>query len=359
MTIVKQWTLLFIILSLLPLIMEKPLSASDEALPAVFNKIKSGEPGQNKLTFHKKIFIGVADGPDEYMLNSPSDVAVDDKGNFFILDNCRIRKFDPQGKFLTAFSQKGEGPGEILNAEKIQTDPRGNVYVFDWEAQRVSKFKNDGTFDDSIRTLFMPKKGVVDSKGNIFIYNLHGDFLLHKLSADGKSKTSFIPAHESKEASFRFHINALGAIAITPDDRIYLLTPFPNTIYICDTSGKVLKKIVNDAFFASPPHISGSGARINQYRPLGIHVLPSGHILARHYRFEIPGNAGEKEINNLFDAIYTDYSYTSVYDPAGKFQSLMKTGGFAENGCTDVKGGLCMIIEDDDGFKVVKYSITF
>jgi DNA-binding beta-propeller fold protein YncE len=70
---------------------------------------------------------------------------VDGQGNIFVADynNQRVQKFDVQGAFITAWTLASD-----LNAtgtpEGIAVDAQGRVYITDYQFGRVEVFSNDG-----------------------------------------------------------------------------------------------------------------------------------------------------------------------------------------------------------------------
>ena len=54
---------------------------------------------------------------------------VDSEENIFVLDggNCRIQKFDREGRFLQSFGRKGQGPGEFEQPRSIYLDKNNRI----------------------------------------------------------------------------------------------------------------------------------------------------------------------------------------------------------------------------------------
>ncbi|MDQ6723597.1 MAG: hypothetical protein M3Z01_04960 [Thermoproteota archaeon] len=80
--------------------------------------------------------------------NSPNGIAIDSSGNLYVsdYDNNRIQKFDSNGTFITKWGSEGSKDGQFLNPQGIATDSSGNVYVSDYDNNRIQKFDSNGTF---------------------------------------------------------------------------------------------------------------------------------------------------------------------------------------------------------------------
>jgi hypothetical protein len=92
------------------------------------------------------------------------DLAVDKRGNLFILDSDRILKYGANGKFIGTIGKKGEGPGEFQQPYKIFIHERGDVYISD-RGRILEVFKNDGKYVKRIILSFM----ISPSTNNFFI----------------------------------------------------------------------------------------------------------------------------------------------------------------------------------------------
>ena len=115
----------------------------------------------------------------------------------FVADSAahRILVFEPGGTFLSAFGQRGTGPGEFNYPTHLATDAKGRLFVTDSMNFRIQIFDADGHYEkeigrlgDSSGCLSRPKGVAVDNQGNIYvvdalfenvqIFNQAGGFLL-------------------------------------------------------------------------------------------------------------------------------------------------------------------------------------
>ena len=69
-------------------------------------------------------------------------MATDKEGNLFVVDsaNCGVYKLDYKKKLLTQWGRLGSGDGEFNHPEAIAVDSKGNVYVMDTGNYRIQKF---------------------------------------------------------------------------------------------------------------------------------------------------------------------------------------------------------------------------
>ena len=78
----------------------------------------------------EELRIGVVDGDPMRQFGSIAGLAVDDSGRIYVLDALahEIRVFDADGRFASAFGQRGSGPGE-LNSPSAVLIGRGDTIL--------------------------------------------------------------------------------------------------------------------------------------------------------------------------------------------------------------------------------------
>jgi hypothetical protein len=80
---------------------------------------------------------------------------VDSEGNIYLIQWASsedyIFKFDPKGNFLTSFSRKGQGPGEIEWGALVRISPKGEIIAKDVAKSKIQVFGQDGKFLREIR----------------------------------------------------------------------------------------------------------------------------------------------------------------------------------------------------------------
>jgi tripartite motif-containing protein 71 len=86
------------------------------------------------------------DGSGPGQFETPTGVAVDEDGNFYVADsgNNRVQKFSSTGNFIRQWGSMGDGL--LRGPNDVALDPQGNLYVVDARNRRVQKFSSTGAF---------------------------------------------------------------------------------------------------------------------------------------------------------------------------------------------------------------------
>ena len=117
-------------------------------------------------------------GKNDDLFHSISSVCEDDDGNFYVLDykKHRVTKFNSKGEKLSAFGNRGEGPGEFKSPSRLSFSPGTGVVVtemmneatiFSKEGKAVKKIN----FAKSLGFLF----NIRFIGGNLFYAEKQGD----------------------------------------------------------------------------------------------------------------------------------------------------------------------------------------
>jgi outer membrane protein assembly factor BamB len=82
-------------------------------------------------------------GPFNGWFAVTTSVAIGPDGNVFVADfyNDRVQKFAPDGTFLTAFGEPGDGPGQFRHAVAVGVADDGTVFVADFLNNRIQKWR--------------------------------------------------------------------------------------------------------------------------------------------------------------------------------------------------------------------------
>lgn len=186
------------------------------------NKESKGE----KLFFQEELSI-------EEGLYDPKSIAVDGKGNIYILDrgDQKIKKYSPNGNLLKSVGGKGEGPGETIHAIEISID-ENQIFVLDFKSKKINIFDLDLKFLKSFKTgLYFPLSFVASNK-KLYLSGIKtlmptkgSREILHVFDFEGKNLGSFAPQHEYPESSKYFLIPpnfAFPSVLFVDDNILYV-----------------------------------------------------------------------------------------------------------------------------------------
>jgi len=88
-------------------------------------------------------------GKSADMFYMPTDVAFAANGDILVCDgygNARIVRFSKDGKYLSEFGERGNGPGQFQLPHNLGIDAAGRIYVIDRDNQRVEVFDANGKY---------------------------------------------------------------------------------------------------------------------------------------------------------------------------------------------------------------------
>lgn len=111
------------------------------------------DDGSPRLELELEQVFGADEAPEEAMLASVRDIAVDDSGRVYILDqgDNRLVAFTSSGEFLWSDGRHGEGPGDIQNPEALVWNGAGRLYVANQDGTRLDTWSTDGRYLDTLR----------------------------------------------------------------------------------------------------------------------------------------------------------------------------------------------------------------
>lgn len=181
-------------------------------------RVRKVTPGGTISTFAgtgKCCFSGDGGPATSAQLRSPDGVAVDTRGNVYIVDrdNFRVRKVNPEGTISTIAGtgvrgSSGDGgpatSAQLYPSAGVAVDGQGNVYIADYFNHRVRKVSAGGTISTFAGTgtngfsgdggpatsavLQLPRGVAADGQGSVYIADT-GNSRVRKVSPGGTITT--------------------------------------------------------------------------------------------------------------------------------------------------------------------------
>jgi hypothetical protein len=212
-----------------------------------------------KLELVKEIPL---DFSEDHFFARPMAITLDDEGNMYVFDGIlkKIFKFDRTFKFVKAFGQTGQGPGEMLGVDmglqKLYFSKDGNLYVGDYGNRKIIVFNKEGEHLRDIR-LASPRRSaflpVVDVNGNYYIL-AHEDAAVEMYDPKGVKLHTFLSkrhynrflVYKPKPPKFPFprlardfwllpnEVNTL--YDVLPGERFIIYITHSSTVYIFKNS---------------------------------------------------------------------------------------------------------------------------
>ena len=142
----------------------------------------------------KPLLYFAKEGSGDGMFHYPYGVAVSDKDEIVVADQCnhRVQVFDSNGTFLRSFGHKGENAGEFkhpfgiaINKDRkifVADSENNRIQIFRWEGRHLGSFGGQGSLDSQ---LFKPWGLSLDSTGNVIVADT-GNKLIKIFTPDGR-----------------------------------------------------------------------------------------------------------------------------------------------------------------------------
>jgi DNA-binding beta-propeller fold protein YncE len=196
-------------------------------------------------------------------------------GSFNPAIGNKVEIYNSQGTYIGAVGEGGRGPGQFDEPSALEISPQtGNLYVGDVYNNRVNQFDSQGNFIRSFangsftpliegRAFFGPSGVTFDKTGNVYVGDFNGDRIL-KYTSDGQQ----IGVIGGTTGTGLGEFQGVAGIRISPvSGNIYVSDQFNNRVQVLDPNGKPL--------FTFGTQGSGNGQFL---QPIGLEVDENENI---------------------------------------------------------------------------------
>ncbi len=207
--------------------------------------------GPSRLVLREDLIIGKEEVPGGYLFAELRSIGVDDEGYIWTLDweDIKMRVFDNTGKLVSTFGNKGQGPEEWENPNRMIVTPEGTGIVMD--LNKLTFYSRDGS---CLRELSTARSNFfrfkVDSNGCVYGDDMDlGSKMVLSLT---KYDQNLNPIFQVAQAEFPFNVGSLDAFTklllchVTGDDRLVWMVNSDYEFHVLSPEGKPLRRITKD-----------------------------------------------------------------------------------------------------------------
>jgi uncharacterized protein YjiK len=179
----------------------------------------------------------------KWYTDNPYDVVLDSDGNLLVSGSGRIKKYAPDGTYISAIENTGSGDFNLDHHFSIAIDNSGNIYACNHDNHNVVKFDSDGNYvtkwgsfgndDDQFQS---PEGIACDSAGNVYVAD-NSNHRISKFSSDG----TFILSWGTQGGGDGHFHNPQG-IAIDASDNVYVVDRHNGRIQVFTSNGTFQNK---------------------------------------------------------------------------------------------------------------------
>jgi YD repeat-containing protein len=283
-------------------------------------------------------------GQEGAQLRGPESDAVDAKGNVWVTDfeNNRIEEFSSAGVLLAAYGSYGSGSGQFIGPWGIAINQTtGNVYVTDQANKRIVELNSSGGF---VRTFGW---GVTDGKEELEVC------------------TSFCQAGIAGSGNGQVNVEA--GVMVDPSGNVWVADFGNNRVQEFDENGKFVRKFgtegAGNGQFKGPVNIAYSSGylfvvdfgnnRVQEISTTGTYVAQFGKAGSGNGEFKNPeGIAASPKAGELY---VTDSANNRVqeFSPSGVMIAKFGTAGSGAGQLSDPTG---VVVSPSGGVYVTDFS---
>jgi len=206
------------------------------------------------VTIIKERQIGELDGPEEFLFDYVSDVAVNSKGDIYVADSRlnEVRKFNKDGEYLLSLGRRGQGPGEFQSVNIVSVNSHDELIAFDAMLRRISIFSDNGeltkTTKELIKDLWIVPFKIFSTDDTYVVFGRLGNSLklFHEFNQDWNITESYIdyePIDNKEFEEIHLLFNPDNCFFQNNGDILYTKYFYDNQILIY--RNRELKKIIS------------------------------------------------------------------------------------------------------------------
>jgi streptogramin lyase len=175
----------------------------------------------------------------------PGDIALDAKGNLWVVDenNNRLEQFNPKNEFLKALGTTGSGNGQFSRPTSIAITTTGNIWVTDAGNNRLEQFNEKGEFLKAVGSYgagnlqFSGPEGIaIDQKGNLWVSDTY-NARLQKLNEKGE----FVKVVGTRGSATGQLIEPTG-IDVGPGNKVWVTDWSNNRVEVYTEAGEYVRQ---------------------------------------------------------------------------------------------------------------------
>ena len=219
-------------------------AAQAKAVTLTFDR-SIGEPGFGP----GQLFVpqGIAvDSQGNTLISNGRGVNPDGTPNYNLGD--KIEKFSPSGQYIGAIGSGGTGPGQFDEPTTVDFNPvTGDLYAGDVYNNRINQFDSQGNFIRSFangeftplipgRIFFGPSGVTFDKTGNVYVGDFNGERIL-KFTPDGQQIGVIGGTVGTAPGQFQ----GVAGVRISPvSGNIFVADQYNNRVQVLDPNGNPL-----------------------------------------------------------------------------------------------------------------------
>jgi hypothetical protein len=204
------------------------------------------------LVLEEDLSIGQEGGRPEYLFSRVGGMAVDTEGSIYAIESreAAVRVFDKKGGYLRTIGHKGQGPGETQYPVFVQITGQDELAVYDYSAGRMLFYSLDGAYLRQKTTSRIVLPIGLDSEGRLIAQYIlapppKGGKVILRFDSDYSSEQELAREETGPDRVFDIGRPSCYA-ALSPDDMLLWGDSAEYLLNKLSAEGKLVKKIIRE-----------------------------------------------------------------------------------------------------------------